>query len=109
MTRKITVVVELPEGYEDVCPELCVEDMKIHEAFKIMEIYEGDAGYFDPECIAHVREALPDDFSESKDWKGDTDPVARIEWLKFFHTHYKEEIERLESELASMMTEGGAY
>lgn len=41
MNRKITVVFELPEGYEDVHPLLCFEDMNIHPHFPVVEIFDG--------------------------------------------------------------------
>ena len=49
-------------------------------------------------------ELLPDDFSESKDWKyGGI--VERVEWLKDFHKHHKAEIARLEDQLLETIKE----
>jgi len=44
MARKITVVFEVPEedGYEDVCPELFIEDLGIPPWATISDFYEGD-------------------------------------------------------------------
>lgn len=45
--------------------------------------------------IKQIQNILPDSFSDSKDWKSGG-IVERIEWLKFFVGHYKEELNRLE-------------
>ncbi|AJF08266.1 hypothetical protein [Geoalkalibacter subterraneus] len=44
--------------------------------------------------VEKIKLALPDDYSESKEWKAGG-PVERIDWLKFFVKQYREENERL--------------
>lgn len=41
---------------------------------------------------------LPDDYSESKDWK-QGNAVSRIQWLKAMMESYRFEVERLETQL----------
>jgi hypothetical protein len=54
---------------------------------------------------AAISSALPDNFSESKDWKFDSDPLSRIEWLKTFHRYHKEERNELYDQLAAAQEE----
>jgi hypothetical protein len=44
--------------------------------------------------VEKIKLALPDDYSESKDWMSGG-ILEKIEWLKFFHKKYREENERL--------------
>ena len=45
---------------------------------------------------------LPDNFSESKDWKSGG-PEERVEWLKLFNGVHRNEIERLETQLLEIL------
>ena len=45
---------------------------------------------------------LPDNFSESKDWKSGG-PEERVEWLKLFNGAHRNEIERLETQLLEIL------
>lgn len=40
--KTFTVVFEKPDGYEDVHPELCVEDMNLHNGFPTVAVFDGD-------------------------------------------------------------------
>jgi len=35
--KLLKITIEIPEEYEDICPELIIEDMKIHEHFVIRD------------------------------------------------------------------------
>ena len=38
--KQIELVIEVPEGYDDIHIDLCVEDMHINEHFKIISVEE---------------------------------------------------------------------
>ena len=48
--------------------------------------------------VAELEAELPDDYSESKDWK-QGNAVSRIQWLKAMMESYRFEVERLETQL----------
>lgn len=48
--------------------------------------------------VAELEAELPDDYSESKDWKCGN-AVSRIQWLKAMMESYRFEVERLETQL----------
>lgn len=45
-----------------------------------------------------VQEELPDDYSDSKDWK-QGNSVSRIQWLKIMLESYRAEVNRLEDQM----------
>jgi len=50
--------------------------------------------------LTAIQEALSDNFSESKDWLFDSDPICRINWLKSFHRQHRNDIDELCQQLA---------
>lgn len=71
----------------------------------MVEVFENPEGLPEEaasELIERLGAVLPDDFSESKDWKAGG-VVERIEWLKIFNNVHRKEIERVETQLIEIL------
>ena len=55
--------------------------------------------------LTSIQDAMPDDFSEAKDWTFSNDLVARIEWLKAMYLNRKKDSEEAFEQLATAQAE----